>query len=254
MIDRFSRWPEATPIKDTTADAVVTAFYNTWVSRFGAPITITSDRGSQFESAIFKAFTSLLGCDKMRTTAYHPSSNGIIERWHRSLKTVIMCHGTTDWTEVLPTTLLGVRTSIKEDIKAMAAEMLYGTSLRLPGEYFINEDMPAEPDIFIQKLREHMRRIRSMPTAHHCKRATFTHKDLYSCSHVFIRVDSTRKPLQPPYDGPYEVLAHIRLCLQDKHQWRSHNSFDRTVETSVHRTTGKQRDRTGHTPHQQLHK
>ncbi|KOX74658.1 hypothetical protein WN51_13092 [Melipona quadrifasciata] len=63
MIDRFSRWPEAVLLKDTNADTVVTGFYATWIARFGAPSTITTDRGTH-----------------IRTTAYHPASNGIIER------------------------------------------------------------------------------------------------------------------------------------------------------------------------------
>ncbi|KAK2577094.1 hypothetical protein KPH14_001013 [Odynerus spinipes] len=56
----------------------------------------------------------------------------MIERWHRSLKTSIMCHDDRNWVEALPIVLLGLRTSIKDDIKASAAELTYGTTLRLP--------------------------------------------------------------------------------------------------------------------------
>ncbi|GAB1868682.1 RNA-directed DNA polymerase [Camponotus japonicus] len=96
MIDRTTRWPEATPIADTSADTVTDAFFNTWIARFGAPYMITTDRGAQFESAIFEAMVKLIGSRRIRTTAYHPQANGMVERWHRSLKAAIMCHGTTD--------------------------------------------------------------------------------------------------------------------------------------------------------------
>ena len=76
LVDRFSRWPEAIPLKDVTADTVATAFYTHWVARFGAPQVITTDRGAQFEAALFRALTNLLGCKRIRTTAYHPASNG----------------------------------------------------------------------------------------------------------------------------------------------------------------------------------
>lgn len=198
--------PEAISIKDISADTVIAAFYSQWISRFGAPFTVTTDRGSQFESQLFKALTNLLGTKKTRTTAYHPSSNVIIERWHRSLKASVMCHDTTDWTDILPTVLLGLRTSFKEDIKATSAELVYGTTLRLPGEFFVNEDMPPDPQIFVEKFREDMKIVRATLTSHHNKKTSFAHKDLLSSSHVFVRVDSTKKPLQPPYEGSYEVV------------------------------------------------
>ena len=83
MIDRFTRWPEAVPIADISADTVVRSFFSGWVSRFGAPAIVTTDRGSQFESQLLRALTNLIGCERTRTTAHQPASNGMIERWHR---------------------------------------------------------------------------------------------------------------------------------------------------------------------------
>jgi len=74
MIDRSTRWPEATSITDSTADTITTAFFQTWISRFGAPAIITTDKGSQFELLIFTAFTKLVGASRIQTTAYHPQS------------------------------------------------------------------------------------------------------------------------------------------------------------------------------------
>lgn len=209
MIDRFTRWPEAAPIQDISAQVVAEAFVNTWVARFGAPKTITTDQGTQFESQLFKALTNLLGCVRTRTTTYHPASNGIIERWHRSLKVAIRCQESKNWLQALPIVLLGLRTSIKEDIKATAAELVYGTTLRLPAEYFFNEDFTPEPQAFLSHFREHMRNVRSTPTAHHNKKRAFTHGTLYNCTHVFVRVDKLRSPLEPPYEGPYPVSERI---------------------------------------------
>ena len=54
------------------------------------PLHLVTDRGRQFESELFKELSSLIGFHRLRTTSYHPQSNGIIERTHRTLKTAIM--------------------------------------------------------------------------------------------------------------------------------------------------------------------
>ncbi|XP_018374067.1 PREDICTED: uncharacterized protein LOC108768207 [Trachymyrmex cornetzi] len=204
MIDRFSRWPEAIPLEEISADTVSTAFYTHWVSRFGAPHTISTGQGPQFKATLFKTLTNLIRCNRIRTSAYHPASNGILERWHRTLKSAIMCHGNHNWLEVLPTVLLGLRTCFKEDLKSSPAEMLYGSSLRSPGEFFLEEDPPADPEIFLQKHRIAMRNIKSRPTSHHCNKTPFYHKNLFDCTHVWVRDDTVRKSLQPPYSGPFQ--------------------------------------------------
>lgn len=57
MIDRYTRWPEAVPLADTFANTIATAFFTTWIARFGALAIITTDRGSQFESLVFEVLT-----------------------------------------------------------------------------------------------------------------------------------------------------------------------------------------------------
>ena len=85
-VDRFTRWPEAISISDSTADTVAQAFVNGWISRFGVPTTITTDRGQQFESALWTQLMRLLGTNRIRATAYHPIANGLVERFHHQLK------------------------------------------------------------------------------------------------------------------------------------------------------------------------
>ena len=136
-VDRFTRWPEAIPLTCITAEAVAQAFLSGWISRFGVPSTIVTDRGRQFESRCWNTLMTLLGSKRARTTSYHPQTSGMVERFHRQLKAALKAQPQPDsWMDALPFVLLGIRTTLKEDISATAAEMVYGTTLRLPGEFF----------------------------------------------------------------------------------------------------------------------
>ena len=157
----------------------------------------------------------LLGSKRIRTTAYHPSSNGLVERFHRQLKASLKAYDEPSrWFENLPMVLLGIRTALKEDLHCTAAELVYGTTLRLPGEFFTGTALANTPDpaSYVAKLKPSMQQLQATPVRKQPRRKTYLSKDLATSTHVFVRHDAVRTPLQPPYDGPYRVLKHA-----DKH-------------------------------------
>jgi hypothetical protein len=138
------------------------------------------------------------------TTAYHPNANGLVERLHRKLKSAIMCHDNQQWTEVLPLVLLGIRTSIKEDLQAFVAELVYGEPLRVLGEFLTTSTTTVEHEHLIRQLRWCLEQLRQFqrhtipPRPHLCTR---------TCTHVFLRQDASRRTLEPPYSGLYMILS-----------------------------------------------
>jgi cleavage and polyadenylation specificity factor subunit 1 len=130
-IDRYASWPEALLFSDITAESVAKAFVSVWVARFGYLQQITADQGRRFEARLFKTLDTITGSSLTRTTAWHPASNGMIERLHRQLKAAFMCHADELLAEALPLVLLGIRSAWNEDLKASSAELVYGSPLPL---------------------------------------------------------------------------------------------------------------------------
>lgn len=206
IIDRFSRWPEAIPLKSITTEEIIDAFVQTWISRYGVPQIITTDNAAQFCSSSWVDFISAFGIKHVRTSIQHPISQGIVERFHRSLKQSIKSIDSANWVKHLPLVLLGLRSAVKDKVGVSSAEILYGAPLRLPGDFFQDEEeLNINVSTFILQLKQRLRRCKVYFTKDY-NRPFYIPKDLYSTSHVFVRNDSHTFGLKPTYLGPFKVL------------------------------------------------
>ena len=203
IVDRSNRWPEAVPLVDSTAASCAAAFHSPWVSRFGVPEHITSDRGSSFTSLLWTSLNKLLGSTNHQTTAYNPEANSMVEHLHRILKAALIAHCTnSSWFHQLPWVLLGLRTTPKEGLGASAAKMVFGDPLVVPAELFPATSPPAD----LRRFRQIVGKFAPVRTTHSSCPKTYVPKDLSSSTHVFIQTDCQRKPLAALYTSPYKAL------------------------------------------------
>lgn len=207
IVDRFTRWPEAIPLSDTTTLSCARALVANWIARFGVPGELSSDRGPQFTSELWAAVAQLFGTDHHRTTAYHPQANGLVERFHRHMKSALRARLTgPNWIDELPWVLLGIRTAPKEDLAASSAELVYGTPLTVPGDFIATQDNQPGPDRVLEELRDTVQNLAPVPTSAHGATKTSVPPELHSSRYVFVRQDAHRTPLQRPYVGPFKVI------------------------------------------------
>jgi transposase InsO family protein len=139
-IDKFTKWPEATPVVNITQGAAV-AFLKSIVCRFGVPSRIFTDNGTQFTSQIFQEYCEDIGTQLYFASVAHPRSNGQVERANaeilRGLKTrtydYLKKHGA-NWVNELPSVLWGNRTTPSRATGETLFFLVYGAKACLPPE------------------------------------------------------------------------------------------------------------------------
>jgi len=145
IVDHFSKWGEAVVIPNHTAVTVATVLMSQIFSRYGAPVEILSDRGPEFESALFLQLMKWMEIDKLRTTAYKPSTNGVVERFHRTLNSMmgkVTQENQKDWHERLPSVLAAYRATVHSSTGFTPNKIFLGRENRMPVDVVMG--LPAE--------------------------------------------------------------------------------------------------------------
>ncbi|GBN32937.1 Retrovirus-related Pol polyprotein from transposon 412 [Araneus ventricosus] len=135
LLDYFTKWPEAIPIPDQGISTVAEELVRTWTSRYGVPMILHSDQGINFNSVLFTELCELLGILKTRKTALHPESDGMVERFNRTILnhlSLFVSNNQTDWVTHLPLFLLTYRSADHQMTGFTPADMLFGRTLRYP--------------------------------------------------------------------------------------------------------------------------
>uniref|UniRef100_A0AAQ4PMW8 Gypsy retrotransposon integrase-like protein 1 n=1 Tax=Gasterosteus aculeatus aculeatus TaxID=481459 RepID=A0AAQ4PMW8_GASAC len=160
-----TRFPEAIPLRNITAKTVtkaLTKFFTT----FGLPKTVQTDQGSNFMSRVFRTSLKALGVAHVVASAYHPESQGALERWHQTLKSALRKYCTEtgkEWDDGVPLVLFAVREARQDSLGFSPAELVFGHDVRGPlkmlKEEFLDRGLSAKTNVLelVSRTRERLR-------------------------------------------------------------------------------------------------
>ncbi|GFS55317.1 retrovirus-related Pol polyprotein from transposon 412 [Trichonephila clavipes] len=226
-MDYFTKWPEVYPIPDQESPTVAEAVVQHWISRYGVPLQLHSDQGRNFVSAVLKGVCELLGIDKTKTTPLHPQSDGMVERFNRTILnnlSLMVSKNQQDWDQKVPLFLLAYRSAVHETTGYSPSQMLFGRDLRLPCDLLFGRpsDTPSSPEEYVQNLQARFEDVHNLARERINLRTEKmkTRYDTKATGHQFKEGDKVwfynptrRKGLSPKlqshWDGPYTILKII---------------------------------------------
>ena len=162
--DYYSKWKEAFALKDHKALTVADKLVTEVICRFGCPKQIHTDQGREFESQLFAEMCKLLGIQKSRTTPYRPQSDGLVERFNRTLKQMLSLYVDEDhsnWDEQLPFLLLAYRMSVHKSTNCSPNLMMLGREINCPLDVMVSGPEKSKERIcpieYVEWLKDSMR-------------------------------------------------------------------------------------------------
>ncbi len=229
--DYFTKWVEAYPLSNDQAVTVAQVIVTEWVCRYGAPLTLHSDQGTNFESEVFQTMCELLDIDKTRTTPFRPQSDGQVERFNATLQKILAttserCHW--EWDLMVPYAVMAYRATKHSSTGFTPNMMLFGREITEPidlvaGKPPNNTLIQAFPQYVVQ-MRERLElahQVARNALGHsverakkqYDKRAARTHYKVGDAVWYLVkgtkRVKDKIRKFLPNYDGPYFILGHL---------------------------------------------
>ena len=171
--DYLTKWIEAYPLVDTRAETVAKKLVTEFICRFGVPSELHSDQGRNFEANVFAGVCDLSGIHKTRTTPYNLKSDGLIERFNRTLINIIATmiepnQKQKDWDLQLPYATFAYRSTLQESTGETPNMMMLGRETSLPID-LINEfpkhELGEELD-YAEELRDRIQSAHERASEH----------------------------------------------------------------------------------------
>ena len=229
MVDSCTRWAEFVPLQVQTAEAVVEAFYDQWICRYGVPKQVTTDRGKNFTAALTRAVNMRLGIKHVLTSAYHPQANGVCERRNKSMKEGIqrlIDNQSEMWAYYLPAVAHALNNAVNGSTGFSPYFLLFGREARRAADFLlpIYEDYPPDARAALEqvthKISYHEKEARELDLAarekyrrthdEHVREEEFQVGDMVWCyTPDTARRYQTGRKLVSPYAGPFVITKRV---------------------------------------------
>jgi hypothetical protein len=229
IADYFTKWTEAFALPNMEAGTVAAKVVEEFICRFGVPTEIHTDQGRQFESKLFAEMCSMLSIKKTRTTPYHPQSDGLVERFNRTLGAMLSQYVNdhhTDWDKNLCYVMLAYRSSVQETTRYTPHFLMFGREVRLPIDAVFGRPEPqaAESTEWARELRQALdnaytivrqkqglkQQLQKDVYDRRCNGAPYKVGDRVWLYEPAIKTGLAKK-LRHPWRGPYKIKA----CISD---------------------------------------
>ncbi|KAL2085082.1 hypothetical protein ACEWY4_018402 [Coilia grayii] len=221
-----TRYPEAVPLRSLKAKPVVKALIR-FFSTFGLPEVVQTDQGSNFLSRLFKQVLQQLSVKHVTSSAYHPESQGALERFHQTLKSMFRTYcfdSAKEWDEGLPLLLFAVRETTQESLGFSPADLIFGHTVRGPLK-LLREKWDGGPTSHDQNILDYVSSFRErLHNACACAQKALasaqvkmkTRYDRKSVDRSFqpgdkvlVLLPVVGSALQAKFSGPYEVESKL---------------------------------------------
>ena len=220
-----TRFPEAIPLRSIKTNTILKALI-TFFTLFGLPKSIQSDQGTNFMAHAFQQVMNQLGIKQYKSSAYHPESQGALERFHQTLKTMIKMYcieNSRDWDEGVHLLLFAVRESVQESLGFSPFELVFGHAVRGPllllKEKWLDED-PEKISVlkYVATFKDRLFRAgqiakRNLQESQSKMKVWYDRKAKSRCfepgDRVLVLFPVVGNPLQAKYSGPYKVVRKI---------------------------------------------
>ena len=230
VCDYGTRYPEAVPMRTVDAEAVAEELMVIF-SRVGIPREILTDQGTNFQSQLLRELYRLLHIDALRTSPYHPQTDGLVERFNQTLKSMLRKTASQegkDWHRLIPFLLFAYREVPQESTGYSPFELLYGRDVRGPLDILKESwcgEKRSDPSVvaYVVMMRERLERMaaeaRNNLEMSRSKQNTWYDRGEREISfqpgdEVLVLLPTSSSKLTAQRQGPYRVTKKvIGSCL-----------------------------------------